>query len=70
MSTIRWGYRRYCDGDTEVRCASGCPAATTQTYRSGAHRRYAHPPALANTEQQGFAAIRKWAAKFYPEGKD
>jgi 3-ketosteroid 9alpha-monooxygenase subunit A len=32
------------------------------------HQRYSDPPALANAEQEGFTAIRKWAMKFYPDG--
>jgi phenylpropionate dioxygenase-like ring-hydroxylating dioxygenase large terminal subunit len=34
-----------------------------------AHQRYSDPPALTGSEQQGFTAIRKWATKFYPDGK-
>lgn len=34
-----------------------------------AHQRYSDPPALASSEQAGFTAIRKWAKKFYPDGK-
>jgi len=34
-----------------------------------AHQRYSDPPALSNSEQQGFTAIRKWATMFYPDGK-
>jgi 3-ketosteroid 9alpha-monooxygenase subunit A len=33
------------------------------------HQRYSDPPALASSEQKGFTAIRKWALKFYPDGK-
>jgi nitrite reductase/ring-hydroxylating ferredoxin subunit len=32
------------------------------------HQRYSDPPALANAEQEGFTAIRKWALQFYPDG--
>ncbi|MGH3678059.1 MAG: Rieske 2Fe-2S domain-containing protein [Mycobacterium sp.] len=34
-----------------------------------AHQRYSDPPALATAEHEGFTAIRKWATKFYPDGK-
>ncbi|MEU0496149.1 Rieske 2Fe-2S domain-containing protein [Mycobacterium sp. NPDC006124] len=34
-----------------------------------AHQRYSDPPALANSEQQGFTAIRTWAKQFYPDGR-
>jgi 3-ketosteroid 9alpha-monooxygenase subunit A len=34
-----------------------------------AHQRYSDPPALASSELEGFTAIRKWALKFYPDGK-
>jgi len=34
-----------------------------------AHQRYSDPPALASSELEGFTAIRKWAMKFYPDGK-
>lgn len=33
-----------------------------------AHQRYSDPPALANSEQEGFTAIRSWAKQFYPDG--
>ena len=33
------------------------------------HQRYSDPPALASSEYEGFTAIRKWAMKFYPDGK-
>jgi hypothetical protein len=33
------------------------------------YQRYSDPPALANAEQQGFTAIRKWATMFYPDGR-
>ena len=33
------------------------------------HQRYSDPPALASSELEGFTAIRKWALKFYPDGK-
>ena len=32
------------------------------------HQRYSDPPALANSEMEGFTAIRKWATQFYPDG--
>ncbi|MEZ0338589.1 Rieske 2Fe-2S domain-containing protein [Mycobacterium sp. pV006] len=34
-----------------------------------AHQRYSDPPALAGSELEGFTAIRRWAMKFYPDGK-
>jgi len=34
-----------------------------------AHQRYSDPPALAQSEYQGFTAIRQWALQFYPDGK-
>jgi 3-ketosteroid 9alpha-monooxygenase subunit A len=34
-----------------------------------AHQRYSDPPALTGSEMEGFAAIRKWAMKFYPDSK-
>jgi hypothetical protein len=34
-----------------------------------AHQRYSDPPALTGAEVEGFSAIRKWALKFYPDGK-
>lgn len=34
-----------------------------------AHQRYSDPPALASSELEGFTAIRRWAMKFYPDGK-
>jgi phenylpropionate dioxygenase-like ring-hydroxylating dioxygenase large terminal subunit len=34
-----------------------------------AHQRYSDPPALAQSEHEGFTAIRKWALQFYPDGK-
>jgi 3-ketosteroid 9alpha-monooxygenase subunit A len=34
-----------------------------------AHQRYSDPPALTGAEMEGFTAIRKWALKFYPDGK-
>ncbi len=34
-----------------------------------AHQRYSDPPALANSEQEGFTAIRSWAKQFYPDGR-
>ena len=33
------------------------------------YQRYSDPPALANAEYEGFTAIRKWAAQFYPVTK-
>jgi 3-ketosteroid 9alpha-monooxygenase subunit A len=42
----------------------------TQDVHIWAHQRYSDPPALSNSEQEGFTAIRKWAAtNFYPDGK-
>lgn len=32
-----------------------------------AHQRYSDRPALAPSENEGFTALRKWAAQFYPE---
>ena len=32
------------------------------------HQRYSDPPALSNSEYQGFTAIRNWAKQFYPDG--
>lgn len=34
-----------------------------------AHQRYSDPPALAQSEYEGFTAIRQWALQFYPDGK-
>lgn len=34
-----------------------------------AHQRYSDPPALANSEHEGFTAIRTWAKQFYPDGR-
>lgn len=31
------------------------------------HQRYSDPPALVRAEYEGFIALRKWAAQFYPE---
>lgn len=41
----------------------------TQDVHIWAHQRYSDPPALATAEYEGFTAIRKWANKFYPDGK-
>ena len=41
----------------------------TQDVHIWAHQRYSDPPALATAEHEGFTAIRKWATKFYPDGK-
>lgn len=32
------------------------------------HQRYTDPPALATSEGEGFRELRKWCAKWYPEG--
>lgn len=34
------------------------------------HQRYSDPPALATAEYEGFTALRKWAAQFYPDSRD
>ncbi|MBO0884675.1 MAG: Rieske 2Fe-2S domain-containing protein, partial [Mycobacterium sp.] len=34
-----------------------------------AHQRYSDPPALTGSERDGFVAIRKWAMRFYPDGR-
>jgi nitrite reductase/ring-hydroxylating ferredoxin subunit len=41
----------------------------TQDVHIWSHQRYSDPPALATAEYEGFTAIRKWATKFYPDGK-
>jgi 3-ketosteroid 9alpha-monooxygenase subunit A len=42
----------------------------TQDVHIWAHQRYSDPPALSNSEQEGFTAIRTWAAtNFYPDGR-
>jgi phenylpropionate dioxygenase-like ring-hydroxylating dioxygenase large terminal subunit len=41
----------------------------TQDVHIWAHQRYSDPPALSNSEQEGFTAIRKWSMNFYPDGK-
>ena len=33
------------------------------------HLRYTETPALTGAEYQGFTALRKWAAQFYPAGE-
>ena len=33
------------------------------------HQRYSDPPALSNSELEGFTAIRQWAMQFYPDGR-
>lgn len=38
----------------------------TQDIHIWSHQRYSDPPALASAEYEGFTAIRKWAAQFYP----
>jgi 3-ketosteroid 9alpha-monooxygenase subunit A len=41
----------------------------TQDVHIWSHQRYSDPPALATAEYEGFTAIRKWATKFYPDGR-
>ena len=33
------------------------------------HQRSSDPPALSNSELEGFTAIRQWAMQFYPDGR-
>lgn len=33
------------------------------------HQRYSDPPALSRKEFEGFRALRRWAAQFYPDGR-
>jgi nitrite reductase/ring-hydroxylating ferredoxin subunit len=32
------------------------------------HQRYTEPPGLATAEAKGFRTVRRWAARFYPDG--